>query len=178
MHRMPRTIFTYIVATLAAACTTACGTNKETIDKERSSIVTYLTNNKIPYQEVGGVYKQVNYASGSAVTAEAGDSVYIWYIGYVFGGNTSTYYNSNIREVFDQYSADASGYTFDAAGGVPGNGSFIRGINKGLVGSAEKDTITLYFTSDYGFGEKQLQAVPRNSPLKLTVIVDHIIKKQ
>ena len=93
-------------------------------------------------------------------TLAPGDTVYFSYIARIF--------NSGKGAIFaDSYCRN-----------VVGNGYFIPGLDAGLIGMRVKEYAYVLFTSQYGYGNKEISIVPKMSPLMFEVEIKNIDKKK
>lgn len=92
---------------------------------------------------------------------ERGDSVYLFYAGYIFG-----------------QSGPSSRFVLDSGMVRVGRGDLIDGLDKGLPGARQGEEALLLFTSEHGYGDQAVGLVPENSALLFDVRVGTIKKKQ
>lgn len=92
---------------------------------------------------------------------ERGDSVYLFYAGYIFG-----------------QSGLGSRFVLDSGMVRVGRGDLIDGLDKGLPGARQGEEALLLFTSEHGYGAQAVGLVPENSALLFDVRVGTIKKKQ
>lgn len=223
-----RPICAFMLAIFAA---TGCGDDNDVLDKQASSIETYIQRNHEEYDEVviGGVYRVVENSDrddyNSETVIEKGDIVEYYFEGYVFtsslsmvrwefvtgedggdegdgdgeeGGDgdegddqvnvtvfTAPFY-TNIDKIIEALTSDYDdgglGLTPDAWPTAPvrakvGGGTMLDGLRRGLVGARENDRVLVFFTSKYGYGDKIMPGIPKDSPLAYRIHINKVEKQ-
>jgi len=108
-------------------------------------------------------------------TLAPGDTVLFAYIGSIF---TSSGKGREFATNLIDDSPQPSLYPQDFGKNVVGTGYYIRGLDAGLVGMRAGEYAYIIFTSQYGYGNKELSTIPKMSPLMFKVEIQHIVKKK
>lgn len=96
-----------------------------------------------------------------APVIEKGDSVYLFYAGYIFG-----------------QSGPETQFVLDSGMVCVGKGKLIRGLDDGLSGARLGEESLVIFSGDDGYGNNAVGLVPANSALLFDVGVAAIKKNQ
>ncbi len=152
------------------------------------------------YEMVDGVYKYVQnfdregYAE--ATVAANGDRVEFYYEGYMFSKDLDMYaedYNPALIFATNRPATldflCSPGIMGEAAwvrtlwGDDPvavtiGNTTIVEGVAIGLEGAREGDRVWMVFTSDLGFGEKELGTVGKNQILAYRIYIEKVTKRE
>lgn len=159
----------------------ACGKDEETIDSERTRIVSYLTKLNLQeegsYDDLDGVFRHVGNAGrngySTAAEAAAGDSVIFYFSAHLL--NTSADVSAqpliytNKQRLIDGIGGLTGRWSSEPYKARLGSSSLVKGLQKGLTGAREKDSLLLFMSSDMGYGEHEMFNVPKNSSLMFTI---------
>ena len=111
-------------------------------------------------------------------TIAPGDTVTFAYIARIFSSGKGAMFATNLSELVDTGVWSISVYPDDYGKNAAGIGNYVRGLDAGLVGMCAGEYAYIIFTSQYGYGNKELSIIPRMSPLMFEVEIEHIIKKK
>lgn len=167
----------------------ACGKDEDTIASEQTKIVSYLTTRlqveEGSYDNLGGVFRYVGNAGrdgySTAVEAAAGDSVSFYFSAHLL--NTSADITAqpliytNKQRLINGIVGLTDRWSSELYKAKLGSSSLVKGLQRGLTGAHEKDSLLLFMTSDMGYGKHEMFNVPKNSSL-LFVIELVSVKKQ
>ena len=194
-----------MVLCLAAAGMAACGKVYENLERDRTTIETFLTEKlgeTATYEAVGGVYKYVQNSGregySTAAVAEKGDVVDFYYEAYAFArtlnldvGNynptlifatnrpeTLDYLCNPAPEAIGAVAWDRTFWSDEPVAATIGDAALVEGVARGLAGLREGDQAWLLFTSDLGFGENKLGIVGINQILAYRIYIDKVTKRQ
>ncbi len=128
-----------------------------------------------------GIYiidKKDQFSNSNFPVAEEGDRVAIYYSIYQYRSNTgpSTLYWTNIRSDAETVGFDQTFMDFEPEEFTLGDKGMMKGINLGLPGSLQGDSVYLYITSDLGYHTRTTGVVPKNTPLVVKVVLDRVTK--
>lgn len=157
-----RSIFLLILAPiLVMSCQTLA---REANVNQDKWIGDYIENN-FSENEIfrnGGVTRIVlSEGPQGAPVVEKGDSVYIFYAGYIFVQNGPT-----------------TQFVLDSAMVRVGHGDLIKGLELGLPGARQGEEAMIIFSADDGYGTTQLGLVPENTALLFDVGVASVKKEK
>ena len=112
---------------------------------------------------------------GTSDTLAVGDTVVFAYVAYVFRAGTGkgAVYATNLPKAIN-----TPVYFPDYGKNAVGKGYYIPGLDAGLVGMRAGEYAYIIFTSQYGYGNKELSTIPKMSPLMFEVEVSQVIKKK
>lgn len=176
-----------LTAILTISCSkqnlkTAWATQEERID----SFIASLSTEGDPNDPDAIYAHEVVYNGGSsrvvmrAGTGDAlvnGGTVSFYYTGYVFTGNMSA---SNIFATNNQATAQANGWEVTDADysiktvTLGSDDGLLTGLHNGLVGVRAGEICYILFSGQYGFGKRQVEAVPANSALLYEIQVESV----
>ena len=116
---------------------------------------------------------------GSSVdTVARGDTVVFAYIGYLFKSGMGTVFATNVSQIVEEGKWPLSIYPDDFGKNAVGVGYYIPGLDAGLLGMRAGEYAYIVFTSQYGYGNKELSTIPKMSPLIFEVEILNIIRKE
>ncbi len=148
---------------LALSFTTACDPAAREANIDQDKYIDDYIQNKFPDNEIyrdDGICRVVIQAGAAgAPVIERGDSVYLFYAGFVFSS-----------------SGPSTQFTLDSARVRVGSGDLIRGLDKGLVGARLGEEALVLFSADDGYGSVSVGLVPENSALLFDVGIADIKK--
>lgn len=160
----------------------ACGKDDDIIASEDTKIVSYFTKLQIEetgYDALGGVFRYVGNADRAgyeqAVEAQAGDSVSFYFSVHLLNTNANVLQQpliyTNKKYLIDALKANGltGQWTSDPYKVKLGSSPLAKGLQRGLTGAHEKDSLLLFMRSDMGYGDREMFNVPKNSPLLFIV---------
>lgn len=174
-----------IIIAIAALALTLCslaGCAKEERElayaNQESAIEKYLQG-KFPNDSIirnNGANRVIIDSASSANMLEYGDTLYLFYAGYVFNGSPSALFATNVQSV-----AESAKFTLTDADFSPlvvqyNKGVFVEGLENGLFGVGEGEHSIILFSAKYGFGNDAIYNIPKLSALLYEVWIDKIIK--
>jgi FKBP-type peptidyl-prolyl cis-trans isomerase len=144
----------------------AASNQEEAIDRYISNLM--LQDSSIVLTMNGGSYR-LTFEKGQDPAAAPGDSIYFTYVGYIFANGKGTPFDTNM---------DTLGFKpmFDNGKGIAGTGSYIPGLEYGLLGMQEGELAQIVFPASLGFAGAPVGLVPRLSPLLYEVKMIHVKK--
>jgi FKBP-type peptidyl-prolyl cis-trans isomerase len=146
---------------LAPACQTEFRQANIDQDKYIDSYVSKNFADNPVYVQGGSVRVVLTEGAAGAPVIEKGDSVYLFYAGYVFGQN-----------------GPETQFVLDSGMVCVGKGKLIRGLDDGLSGARLGEEALVIFSGDDGYGNDAVGLVPANSALLFDVGVGAIKKNQ
>lgn len=172
---MRKVLFLFSVLVLAACSNDVKLTlinQEESIDKYLNSTFkdSTVVNNK-------GSYRIVISADESKPEAESGDSLYLYYAGYVFTSSPSSIFATNIKEVAEGSGLQLTDPDYSVLKVVLGKGELIKGLEHGLTGTHEGEHCIIVFPGDLGFGNIKQYNIPKLSALAYEIWVEKVIKQ-
>lgn len=178
-----RALFHIIISLLILATLTSCKkeTLQLTIAKQEEDIEKFI-NSKYEENEVirkGGSNRIIIEKQEDAdVFLEKGDSVYLYYAGYIFTNSPSSIFTTNVKEIAENTGLNLTGSNFEVSKILYNKSNFIPGLYNGLDSVSTKEHSLIVFSSKYGFGNEVVYNIPKMSALIYEIWVDKIIKKQ
>ncbi len=161
-----------LCALLFAACQTeaertALDTQEVAIDNYITAQIAADTTRTLVVND--GSYRLVLQA-GNGAAAAVGDSVYFWYVAYVFSNGKGMAFDTNLP--------DESLHPSENNGkGVLGVKHFIPGLDKGLQGMQLGEHAEIIFPATQGYGSDIVGLVPKLSALLFEVEIIKIVKQ-
>lgn len=184
---------TFIIASIAVALW-ACGKDDSVVPDQQDVIRAFLDGNELEYDVQGGVYRHFG-ARGivEAPTLENGDQVGFMFelypARYTYATTSlsrlspvpTTAIFTNKQGVIDTLMrANAN---FDPAWPTDpfvarvGSEALIEGLNRGLAGCREGDSVLLFITSDLALGDKMTGTVAANTALLYVINIKTVSKQ-
>jgi hypothetical protein len=111
-------------------------------------------------------------------TLAVGDEVTFAYIARIFNSGKGAIFSTNLPQLVDEGYWSISIYPDDYGRNVVGVGYYISGLDAGLIGMRAGEYAYIIFTSQYGYGNKELSMIPKMTPLMFEVEIESIIKKK
>ena len=111
-------------------------------------------------------------------TLAHGDMVVFAYIGYLFNSGKGAVIATNVAEIIEDGKWPLSEYPGDYGRNTVGTGYYVPGLDAGLIGMRVGEYAYILFTSQYGYGNKELSTIPKMSPLMFEVEIINIIRKE
>ncbi len=159
-------IFALIILLVWGGCSKA----DYNIPGQKQNFITFMNNAGYAWDSVGGVYR-VHLLAGEGPQAANGDSVYFNYIGQTFSSRLGDTFTTNIKEEAKKAKLDTTYLDFSPKGVRSGDGSLMRGLESGLTGCRQGDSLLLLITSDLAYGDQQVGYVPAGTPVTFVVNV-------
>lgn len=165
-----------------------CGTEADyDILKQDTTFRDFLRKYDIPYDASlagrEGLYKAVWPAESPGDTVCRGDTVFISYSGFLFAQDVKTLgqgaiFTTNIKADLDPDWDPGNLLLMPTAplSFVVGEGQTLRGIDRGIEECAEGDTVRLYLTSDWAYGDKAVGYLAPGTPVVFRIYVDEVKK--
>lgn len=151
------------------------------LDEQRSAIERYLTGKD--YVTASGVYKQTVNADREyppeTVMIDWGDSVEFMFAAYQFGTTIAqaSYFTNMANLLEGNNILNQQYWPLDPKAVKVGDGQLVKGLENGLLGSREADSVWLYLTSDLCYGKKTNGLVPKDTPTAWLIVVDKVTKQ-
>ena len=174
---------TVVIAALALILSSLAGCAKEERElvyaNQEIAMEKYLKG-KFPNDSIirnNGSNRVIIDSSASASILEYGDTLYLFYAGYVFNGSPAALFATNVKSV-----AESAKFTLTDADFSPlvvqyNQGVFVEGLENGLSGVREGEHSIILFSAKYGFGNDAVYNIPKMSALIYEVWIDRIKKK-
>ena len=115
---------------------------------------------------------------GDSDTLAVGDTVAFAYIGRLFTAGKGNIFSTNLPEVISSGAWPTSIFPEDYGKNAVGVGYYLPGLDAGLLGMRAGEYAYIIFTSQYGYGNKELSTIPKMSSLMFEVEIKYIIKKR
>ena len=113
---------------------------------------------------------------GDSITV--GDTVVFAYVARLFSSGKGAIFATNLPQLVDSGAWPVSIYPDDYGRNVVGTGYYVSGLDAGLIGMHSGEYAYIIFTSQYGYGNKELSVIPKMSPLMFEVEIEQIVKKK
>lgn len=158
----------------------SCSKSDDTIDTQEKSLVDFLTQKQFDYVDMKGVYRYTLGTSAGSETVAEGDSIAFYYSGYQFNNSREygfgAYFYGNIYEdaARDKFDTLAMKFTPDRIRVGHGN---LAGLDKALPGVHCGDTVLIYMTSEYAYGQAGCYVVPKSKSVVFKVIIDSVWRR-
>lgn len=130
----------------------------------RDTIVQVITWKPIPIKDT--------------ISIDYGDSIYIYYAGYVFNSAPTELFTTNVKEIAQQAKFDTLMIDTDPKGILFEPGVLISGLEYGLHNAKEREHCVILFSAEYGFGNKKQYNIPKLSALAYEIWIDRVVKKK
>ncbi len=178
-------LYGWIVVAIMVWGLSACSKDTSDVDDQRLSIESYLSRQGWTIDYLGGVYRYVlnrdRHGYEEAVQAESGDSVIFNYAVYQFsssstGGVGTLIYTNNPEIQSEQEGLDPTYWAKEPLGVELGRTPLISGLELGLTGVRQGDTLQLFMSSDKGYGDKAFGTIEANTPLVWNLGIKEVIK--
>ncbi len=181
---MKRTILILAAILISFSCSEKSLEN--TYNKQESSIETYINSTFGEYPvfrkdgsnriTVDTVALQQLDSLGLTDSLEYGDSIYFYYAASVFTTKPSGLFATNVEEVAKQGKLDLDSADFSVFKILYTPDCMISGLENGLYNVRYKEHCMIVFSGKYGFGDKVVANVPKNTALAYEIWVEDIIK--
>lgn len=172
------------ISLAAAVLLAGCSDDQNAEVDDRTAFETYLKGKGVEYTVVGGVYKYIVNAQrpgreNEPVISDA-DSVYMEYTIREFSsGGPGRIYFTNVASYIDSLAAIGLTPTYwprEEEKIKLGTTPLIKGVAKGLPGSAQGDSVELFIPADMGYGGVVVGIIPADSPVVWTIKVNKVVK--
>ena len=111
-------------------------------------------------------------------TIARGDTVLFSYIGYIFSTGRGAIIATNKPELVGSASWPLSIFPGDFGRNAVGTGYYVPGLDAGLTGMRTGEFAYILFTSQYGYGNKEVSTIPKMSSLMFEVTIINVVKKE
>jgi len=177
----------YVINLIGGLCLTgavllSCSANEKqnTIIRQEENIDKYLSStfkDSVVIRRNGSnrvVYKP----SLSQNVLEYGDTVYMYYAGFVFESRPTVLFATNWESVAQEQGFELTDMDKSILVVPYNEHSLIQGLNDGLYGIREGEGAVIVFSAKYGFGDSSVYAVPALSALLYQVLILKIDKSE
>jgi len=173
-------IFLLPALCLLGAVLFSCSSNEKQniIIKQEESIDKYLSSafkDSVVIRR-NGSNRVVTRISPAGNVLEYGDTVYMYYAGWVFNNQPTSLFATNWESVARDNNFVLTDSDWDILKTCYDEHSFIPGLNDGLYGIREGEDAIIVFSAKYGFGDSAVGLVPALSALLYEVLVIRIDK--
>ncbi len=158
-----------------------CKVDTSDLDTQRANIEKFVeTQYPTLYTVHSGVYRYITNGTREgaeqAAMVETGDSLYFRFAAYMFSssGGLGTLYYTNYAALITPAGLPWSDEPEAARLGVT---KLLKGLEYGLPGCREGDTVQLFFPSDLGYGDKPNGIVSQNTPLAWEIAIEKVVKQ-
>lgn len=161
-----------------------CSTEENVVDDQKISIRKYLEGKSLAYEELSGVFRHVYNADREdyeqAQRVAYGDVVEINFAIHKFGSPFGALYYSNVRlpEIEKDTVLNTEYWDFNPLRARLGSTKLIRGLEYGLVGSREGDSLWLFLTSDVMYGGNDNGIIPGNEATAWAVKINKVERNE
>ena len=175
-----------VVVAVMSLWLSACSKDTSDLDDQRTSLENYISRQgweNVDY--LGGVYRYVlnrdRAGYETALQAESGNTLRINYAVYAFssssaGGLGALIYTNNPELQNEQEGLDPTYWAKDPLEVVLGKTPLISGLDRGLYGVRQGDTLQLFMSSDMGYGDKPFGTIEADTPLVWNLGIKEVIK--
>ncbi len=154
----------------------ACGKPDYNIDGQNQRIESYLRSQNAEYVNNSGAYRYTYHSGEGTEMLAPGDSVYFYFSGYLFTGAPRGLFATNIEADAESAGFDKTYMDFSPRRVVLGGGELISGLELGLAGSKQGDSLMVLMSSDLAYGDRETGIVKPGSSVAFKVVIDRIIK--
>lgn len=169
---------------ISAAVIALASCNKKALEdtymKQEANIETYITRQfaNMPVTRRNGSNRitvdTVNISVSDSLVY--GDSLFIYYAGYIFTSQPSGIFATNVQSIAEQSKLDLDSADYSVKKILYEPNSLIMGLDNGLYGVKNGEHCIVVFSGKYGFGSEPVVNVPKNSALAYEIWVEDIIK--
>lgn len=114
----------------------------------------------------------------AADTVAIGDTLRVFYAGYIFTSSPSTLFATNVETLATDAGFTLTDQDFSAKEIAYLPGVLISGLEKGFSGMREGEHCLILFSAKEGYYDKTLFNIPKMSALAYEIWVDEVIKKR
>ena len=153
---------------------------KLTIAKQEESIEKFIQQR---YAQNGivrrnGSNRVIIDSSYVADSLEFGDSLHLYYAGYVFTNSPAALFSTNIKELAEKAGLNLTDQEFTVWKTLYTEDCFIPGLVNGLYGVREGEHSLILFSAEHGFYNETVYNIPKLSALAYEVWIDKVIKNK
>jgi FKBP-type peptidyl-prolyl cis-trans isomerases 1 len=145
--------------------------NGDVITSQNTTLQSYLSSNNFTYENIGSTY-HVKKTKGYGYKPTIGDTVVFNYTEYLYNGSTP--FMSNVLDTILQNNIDTTFFKPISTTVILGQTNLIGGLRNGLMMLQQGEIGDIYFTSDLGYGTKEVGPVPANSILRFRVQILYV----
>lgn len=165
--------------------TSCTGISDDVVPAQRERIERYLQNSNLEFTNQNGVYVHIGNAGrtgyNNATQIAAGDSVYFYFAEYEFTTSRlePAFYSNRdwiIDELRDQ-GLSAVYWSRDIYKAKLGKTPLLKGVERGLPGCREGDSVRMFLTANMAYGENYISTLPLNSSVEWVIWIEEV-KKQ
>lgn len=109
--------------------------------------------------------------------AAIGDSLYIYYAGYIFTSAPSSIFATNLKAVAEQSGLQVTDPDYSVLKIKLEEGKLLPGLEYGLTGTHGGEHCIIIFAADLGFGNTKQYNIPKLSALAYEIWVERVIKQ-
>lgn len=161
-----------------------CSTTEEEVADQQTDIKSCLTSEGIAYEQVAtGVFRYIananrtDYASSEVLSS--GDQISLLFEGCEFDDSEESGFGdlfyTNREELLDEDSGlNTTYWDFNPLEVTLGGSSLIVGLEYGLIGAKSGDSIEVWMSSDYGYGDNLNGTITENTPLAWRLVVQKL----
>ena len=166
---------------LALLCIVAsCSSSEDTLESQENTIVNFLTQSNLNFVDFRGVYRHIYHTKSGEETVAIGDSVAIYYSGYQFSQGRDkglgSYYYGNIKSDAVENKFDTVIMDFTPMKIKVGAGN-LSGLNIALPGVHRGDSMIIYMTSEYAYGQEGCYTVPKSTSIAMKIVIDSVWRR-
>lgn len=158
-----------------------CSTDEDFAVTQNKAIETYLKGQQMKYVIQGGTYRyisnEIRQERATEPIAQRGSQLEVNFAAYTFTSIPGTLIYSNMPDIASQVEGlntthwDLTPLTIGL-----GSASLIQGVDLGLEGCHQGDSVSLFFPSELAYGEKKLVGVvPANSAMMWKVVLNKVV---
>ncbi len=153
----------------------ACSLSDDVLETQEANMLKYLGSNRITdFDPLDGVFRFVPNKSRESYDTDPvvgqGDSVYLMYEQYTFTTSKGKLYFTNKEALIDSDTIlNRQFWSFKPLGVAVGATELIRGLQEGLPGCRQGDSVVLLITSGQAYGGKTVGVVPANTALMMVL---------
>lgn len=171
-----------LISTIFLFAFLSCGKEdkKLTIAKQEEQIEAYITRNFADYPVVrrNGSNRIIIESAAVSVTdsLEYGDTLHIYYAGYIFTSAPSSLFATNVQSVAEQGGFNTTNPDYSVKKLIYKKNSLIPGLENGLWGVREKEHCIILFSAQHGFYDDAVYCIPPLSALAFEIWIDRLKK--
>lgn len=182
------------IAGIITVLFTACGgSDSNAVSDQREAIIKFLETNDLEYEKTQNVFRHFGQrGEEQANTIKQGDRVEFYFELYpsrysrASGSanplapipTTALYSNKAfIIDTLSKKGLDASFWPDEIYNATVGSGDLIKGLNRGLEGCREGDSVLLFITSDLAYGKKPVVNLEENTAILYIVNIETVTNR-
>lgn len=173
MTNMKKAIFISILLVLLYSC---ASDRETTIINQEANIDSYINTNFADSLIIrnNGSNRIVLSRNAGADSLAYGDSLYLYYAGYVFTTRPSALFATNFEELGESFKITDPDYSPLKV--LFTENSFVPGLAYGLLGARSGEHSIVVFSAKYGFNSVKVYNIPTLSALLYEVVVEKVVK--